>query len=42
MSKFEDFTDTDLMIWLRIAQEMQDGKYIKAIKKEITRRNRDE
>lgn len=40
--KFADMNDKELMEWYRIAVEMQDSKYIKVIRKEMTRRNRDE
>lgn len=39
MSKYEDFSDADLMQLLQTAIELRDGKYIKSIKKEISRRN---
>jgi hypothetical protein len=34
----KDLTDKELMIWYRIAQEMQDGRYLKALKSEMNRR----
>lgn len=40
--KFADMNDKELMEWYRIAVEMRDGKYIKAIRAEMTRRNRDD
>lgn len=42
MSKFEDLTDKELEQWMQLAQVMQDGRYIKAIRAERSRRNRDE
>lgn len=42
MKRWKDFNDKDLMKLLQEAIELQDGRYIKAIKEEITRRNRDE
>ncbi len=42
MSKFEDMTDKELERWWQIAVELHDGVYIKAIKAERNRRNRDE
>lgn len=42
MKRWKDFDDKDLMKLLQEAIELQDGRYIKAIKEEITRRNRDE
>lgn len=38
----EDFTDTELMKLYQVAIETRDGRYIKAIKQEMSRRNRDE
>ena len=38
VNRMEDLTDTELMEWYRIAQELRDGRYLKAIKKEINRR----
>lgn len=38
----KDLTDRELMEWYRIAVEMQDSKYINAIRKEMTRRNKDD
>ena len=42
MKRWKDFNDKDLMKLLQEAIELQNGRYIKAIKEEITRRNRDE
>lgn len=42
MGKFEDFTDSDLMILLQQAKELRDGKYIKAIRCELDRRVREQ
>jgi len=42
MNKWAIFTDTEIMKLLQQAIELRDGKYIKEIKKEITRRNREE
>lgn len=42
MSRWKDFNDKDLMKLLQEAIGLRDGRYIKAIKEEITRRNRDE
>ncbi len=42
MNKFDIFTDKDLMILKQEAIELQDGRWLKAINAEITRRNRDE
>lgn len=42
MKRWKDFNDKDLMKLLQEAIELQDGRYIKAIKEEITRRNRNE
>ena len=42
MKIWKDFNDKDLMKLLQEAIELQDGRYIKAIKEEITRRNRNE
>lgn len=36
------YTDSDLIKLKHDAIEMQDGRWLKAIKAEITRRNRDE
>lgn len=38
----KDLTDRELMEWFRIAVEMHDSRYIKALRKEMTRRNSDE
>lgn len=40
--KFEDMNDKELELWWRKAQELRDGAYIKAIKAERNRRNKDE
>lgn len=42
MSKWKDFDDKDLMKLLQEAIELRNGRYIKAIREEITRRNREE
>lgn len=42
MNKWEIYTDQDLDKLLRDAQEMRDKRWFKALKAEITRRNRDE
>lgn len=42
MKRWKDFDNKDLMKLLQEAIELRDGRYIKAIKEEITRRNRDE
>lgn len=42
MNKLENLTDTELMNWYHLAKEMRDLKYLRAIKAEITRRNKDE
>jgi hypothetical protein len=42
MKRWKDFNDKDLMKLLQEAIELQDGRYIKTIKEEITRRNRNE
>jgi hypothetical protein len=42
MDKWEIYTDKELMHLKQQAIEMRDGKWIKAIDKEMTRRNRDE
>lgn len=42
MKRWKDFNDKDLMKLLQETIELQDGRYIKAIKEEITRRNRNE
>ena len=42
MSRWKDFNDKELMKLLQEAIELRDVRYIKAIKEEITRRNRDE
>ena len=34
----KDFTDQELMYWYHLAQELRDGKYIKALKAEMNRR----
>lgn len=36
----EDLTDQQLMYELRIAMEEQNGRYIKALKEEMNRRNK--
>lgn len=40
MSRWKDFNDKELMKLLQEVIELRDGRYIKAIKEEITRRNR--
>lgn len=42
MNKWLIYTDKELMQLLQEAMELRDGRYIKAIKQEITRRNREE
>lgn len=42
MNKFDIFTDLELMQLMQDAIELQDGKWLKALRAEITRRNRDE
>lgn len=42
MNKWEIYTDQDLDKLLRDAIEMRDKRWFKALKTEITRRNRDE
>lgn len=42
MKRWKDFDDKDLMKLLQEAIKLQNGRYIKAIKEEITRRNRNE
>lgn len=42
MNKFDIFTNEELMILKQDAIEFQDGRWLKAINAEITRRNRDE
>lgn len=42
MNKWKDFTDKDLMKLLQEAIGLRDRRYIRAIKQEITRRNRKE
>lgn len=42
MNHFDLFDDKELMKLLQDAIEYQDGRYIKAIKEEITRRNREQ
>ena len=42
MAKFEQMTDNELMQWYWLAQEMHDGRYLKAIKEEMNRRSREE
>lgn len=37
----QDLNDSELMYWLQVAIEMQDGKYIKALKSEMSRRVRE-
>lgn len=41
MSKWQDFNDTELKKLLWDAIEMQNGRYIKAIKEEMNRRNKE-
>jgi hypothetical protein len=38
--RLEDLTDKELMQWYQQAVELRDGKYIKAIKAEMNRRNK--
>lgn len=40
--KFEDMNDKELEYWWTLAQELQDGRYLRAIKFERNRRNKDE
>lgn len=40
--KYKDMTDKELMIAFQMAIEMQDGRTIKAIKDEMSRRTREE
>ena len=42
MNKWEIYTNQDLNKLLRDAIEMRDKRWLKAIKDEITRRNREE
>lgn len=42
MNKWEIYTDQDLDKLLRDAIEMRDKRWLRTIKTEITRRNRDE
>ena len=42
MDKFRDFDDKELMKLLQTAIELRDGRYIRAIKQEITRRKRND
>lgn len=39
---FQDINDKELMYWYYLAEELRDGKYIKAIKEELNRRKREE
>lgn len=41
MNKWEIYTDKELNILLQDAIEMQDSRWFKAIKAEITRRNKE-
>lgn len=41
-TKFEDMNDKELERWWQLAQELRDGTYIRAIKAERNRRNRNE
>jgi hypothetical protein len=36
----KDLTDKELMQWYQQAVELRDGKYIKALKAEMNRRNK--
>ena len=38
----KDLTDKELMYYYRLAVEMRDGRYIKALKAEMSRRNRND
>ena len=38
----KDLTDKELMYYYHLAQEMRDGRYIKALKEEMSRRNRND
>ena len=40
--QIKEFTDKELMYWYQLAQEMRDGKYIKALKEEMNRRVREQ
>ncbi len=42
MNKWEIYTDEELIKLFRDAVEMQDGKWINALKAEMNRRNREE
>lgn len=42
MSKWKEFTDSELKKLLWDAVEMQNSRYIKAIKEEMNRRNREQ
>lgn len=42
MNRFKDFDDKELMKLLQTAIELRDGRYIRALKEEITRRNRND
>lgn len=39
LNRLSDLTDTELMMWYFDAIEMQIGKYIKAIRKEMDKRS---
>lgn len=38
----KDLNDQELMYYYHLAKELRDGKYIKALKDEISRRTREE
>jgi hypothetical protein len=42
MNKLQDYTDKELMYWYHLAQELRDGKDIKALKAEMNRREREQ
>lgn len=42
MNKWAIYTDSEIMKLLQLAIKLRDGKYIKELKQEITRRNREE
>ena len=42
LNRLSDLTDAELMTWYFDAIEMQIGKYIKAIRKEMNKRSKEE